>query len=147
MNQSIRIIEPQTQKEFEAYYLLRYEVLRKPWNQPVGSEKDANEETSIHIMAVDENNTVLGVCRVQLNSPSEAQLRFMAVKENTQGLGIGKKLIEYAEKKAQQNDASEMILQAREIAIEFYKKCGYTIAEKSFLMWDLIQHYLMKKKL
>ena len=39
----ITIIEPQTPKEFEAYYLLRYEVLRKPWKQPFGSEKDDME--------------------------------------------------------------------------------------------------------
>lgn len=142
---SIIIKEPQTLKEFEAYYLLRYEVLRKPWNQPPGSEKDTNEDSSIHIMACDKNNQVLGVCRLQFNSPSEAQLRYMCVKENTQGLGIGKKLIAYSEEKAKKLGAKKIILQAREIAVEFYKKCGYSIVEKSFLMWDEIQHYLMTK--
>jgi N-acetylglutamate synthase-like GNAT family acetyltransferase len=126
---------------------LRYDVLRKPWNQPSGSEKDNQEDTSIHIMACDENNNVSGVCRLQFNSAAEAQLRFMGVKENTQGLGIGKKLIEYAEARAKQKGAEKMVLQAREIAVEFYKKCGYSIVEKSFLMWDEIQHYLMDKKL
>ncbi len=126
---------------------MRYEVLRKPWNQPFGSERDNSEETSTHIMACDSENNILGVCRLQLNSPTEAQLRFMGVKEDTQGLGIGKKLIAYAEEKAKQQGAKKLILQAREIAVEFYKKCGYTIVEKSFLMWDEIQHYLMEKKI
>jgi N-acetylglutamate synthase-like GNAT family acetyltransferase len=126
---------------------LRYEVLRKPWDQPRGSEKDDQEETSVHIMAVDEKENVLGVCRLQFNSADVAQLRFMGVKENTQGLGIGKKLIGYAEQKARSEGASKMILQAREIAVEFYKACGYSIVEKSFLMWGKIQHYLMEKKL
>ncbi|MBL0329607.1 MAG: GNAT family N-acetyltransferase [Bacteroidetes bacterium] len=141
------IKEPQTSQEFEAYYLLRYEVLRKPWNQPVGSEKDNFEDSSVHIMACDQNNNILGVCRLQYNSPSEAQLRFMGVRENTQGLGIGKLLIAYAEEKAKQQGATKMILQAREIAVDFYKKCGYQIVEKSFLMWNEIQHYLMEKPL
>lgn len=149
MNNPVSIKEPQTPKEFEAYYLLRYEILRKPWNQPPGSEKDAQEDTSVHIMATDtdEHKNVLGVCRIQFNSDSEAQLRFMAVKEDTQGLGIGRKLIEYAEAKAKGNGASSMILQSREIAVEFYKKCGYAVIEKSFLMWGEIQHYLMRKNL
>jgi predicted GNAT family N-acyltransferase len=147
MTKSICITEPQTPEEFEAYYFLRYEVLRKPWDQPFGSEKDEHEKTSIHIMAIDGNKNVLGVCRLQFNSPSEVQLRFMGVKENTQGLGIGRKLIEYAEAKARTGGASSMILQAREIAVDFYKKCGYTIIEKSFLMWNEIQHYLMRKEL
>ena len=98
-------------------------------------------------MACDQNNNVLGVCRLQFNSPTEAQLRFMGVKENTQGLGIGKKLIAFAEQKAKQQGAKKLILQAREIALEFYKKCGYTLVKKSFLMWDEIQHYLMEKEL
>lgn len=144
---SIKITEPQTNQQFEAYYLLRYEVLRKPWNQPPGSEKDKQEDTSVHAMALDEHHTVLGVCRLQYNSETEAQLRFMGVKENTQGLGIGSMLIAYMEEKAKQNGAKKMILQARENAVDFYKKCGYTVTEKTFLMWGEIQHYLMEKQL
>lgn len=147
MSSHIIIREPQTPQEFEAYFLLRYEVLRKPWNQPPGSEKDTQEDSSIHIMACDEEQNILGVCRLQFNTATEAQLRFMGVKENTQGLGIGKKMILYAEEKAKEKGAEHMILQAREIAVEFYKKCGYSILEKSFLMWGEIQHYLMKKSL
>src|SRR5437868_2081162 len=84
--ESIIITEPQTKEQFEAYFLLRYEVLRKPWNQPPGSEKDGQEGSSLHAMAVDEDHNVLGVLRLQFNTPSEAQLRYMGVKEKTQGL-------------------------------------------------------------
>jgi N-acetylglutamate synthase-like GNAT family acetyltransferase len=144
---SIKIIEPQTIQQFEAYYLLRFEVLRKPWNQPIGSEKDDMEGHSIHAMAIDENNNVLGVCRLQFNSPMEGQLRYMGVKSDTQGLGIGKKLITYLEQKAHDKGANKMILHSREIAVDFYKKCDYSIIEKSYLMWGEIQHYLMEKTL
>jgi predicted GNAT family N-acyltransferase len=144
---SIKIIEPQTKEQFEAYFLVRYETLRKPWNQPVGSEKDNDEDKCIHIMAVDEKNNVLGVCRLQFNSENEAQLRYMGVKEDTQGLGIGRKLISFAEKKAKETNRSRMILHARQAAVDFYKKCGYSIVEKSYLMWGEIQHYLMEKTL
>jgi GNAT superfamily N-acetyltransferase len=71
----------------------------------------------------------------------------MGVREDTQGLGVGKKLIAYAEQKAKQKGAKKMILHAREIAIDFYKKCDYSIVEKSYLMWNEIQHFLMEKKL
>jgi N-acetylglutamate synthase-like GNAT family acetyltransferase len=147
MSKNILIKEPQTAKEFEAYFLLRYNVLRKPWNQAPGSERDDQEDSSIHAMAVDENQEVLGVARLQFNSPEEAQLRYMAVKENTQGLGIGRKLVEHMEEKARQQNRKVLVLQARENAVDFYKKCGYTIVEKSFLMWGEIQHYLMSKQL
>jgi N-acetylglutamate synthase-like GNAT family acetyltransferase len=145
MNKNIQIRKPQTPKEFEAYYLLRYEILRKPWQQPIGSEKDNQEDAATHVMAVDDGGEVLGVCRLQFNSSEEVQLRFMAVKENTQGLGIGKRLIDYSEATAKAAGAKKIILQARENAVGFYEKCGYSIKEKSFLMWGQIQHYLMAK--
>ncbi len=144
---NIILFEPQTPNEFEAYYLLRFEILRKPWKMPLGSEKDELENESIHIMACDENKNILGVCRLQFNSPAEAQLRYMAVKEGTQGLGVGKKLIEFAQEKAKQKGTEKITLQSREIAVGFYEKCGFKVIEKSYLMWDEIQHYLMEKAL
>jgi ribosomal protein S18 acetylase RimI-like enzyme len=71
----------------------------------------------------------------------------MGVRSNTQGLGIGKKMILFAEQKAKQAGRKKMVLQAREIAVGFYEKCGYSTVEKSYLMWGKIQHYLMEKKI
>ena len=144
---SVKISEPQTPMEFEVYYLLRFEVLRKPWNKPPGSEKDDMEAQCIHAFARDENNTILGVCRMQFNNSEEAQIRYMAVGEKAQGKGVGKMLILYMESKAKKAGAVKVILQSRETAVNFYAKCGYSVIEKSYLMWDQIQHYLMQKEL
>ena len=57
----IQITEPKTRDEFEAYYLLRYQVLREPWNQPRGSEKDDMENECIHIMASDIEKGILEI--------------------------------------------------------------------------------------
>ncbi|MBL7882694.1 MAG: GNAT family N-acetyltransferase [Bacteroidia bacterium] len=143
----MKIIEPQTQQEFEAYYLVRYQTLRKPWNQPIGSEKDEFESSSIHAMALNDKDKIIGVCRLQKNTDFEFQIRFMGVIDEAQGLGVGKKLIDYMEKKATSLGAQKMILQARENAVPFYLKCGYSIKQKSFVLWNIIQHYLMEKEL
>lgn len=143
----IEIRSPKNQEEWKKYYQLRWEILRKPWNQPVGSEKDASEDTSVHLMAIDDKNEVLGVCRLQKNSDTEGQIRFMAVSENAQGKGIGKMLINAAEKQAKDLGLKRIILQARENAVPFYKACKYEIEEKTFLLFDTIQHYLMTKNL
>lgn len=146
MNSLIVFIkEPQTPIEFEAYYLLRYELLRKPWKKEKGSEKDEIENECRHLMATDENGNIIGVCRLQFNSNTEAQIRYMAVSESYQGLGVGKKLIAYAEIIAKERGNKEIVLQSRSSAVNFYKKCGYTLIEESYLMWGEIQHYLMKK--
>jgi GNAT superfamily N-acetyltransferase len=140
------IIEPFGEKQFEIYYQIRYEALRKPWGKPKGSEKDDLEHESLHFMAL-ENEIPLGVCRLQYNSDSEAQIRFMAVNEIARGKGIGKLMIEFAEHRALKDGRNFMILQARDYAVPFYEKSGYKLKEKTFLLWNLIQHYLMEKSL
>jgi len=135
---------PITPKDFKAYYQLRFDVLRKPWNQPQGSEIDKDEDSSHHAF-IKHNNEVLAVCRMQLNSPEIAQLRYMAVDPKIQGKGLGKIIIQFLEDKSKELGATKVILHARENAVPFYKSCGYVLVEKSYLLFDEIQHYLMEK--
>jgi predicted GNAT family N-acyltransferase len=143
----MRLQEPVSTEDFEKYYQLRWEVLRKPWNQPRGSEKDENENSSIHIMALDDAGECVGVSRLQFNSPGEAQVRFMGVRDDQQGKGVGKKLMQYLEEKAKVKGAKKVMLHSREIAVDFYLSIGYVMMEKSYLMWGLIQHYRMEKEI
>lgn len=143
----MRLQEPVSQEDFEKYYQLRWEVLRKPWNQPKGSEKDENEKSSIHIMALNEKDECVGVSRLQFNSAEEAQVRFMGVRDDQQGKGVGKKLMHYLEEKARQKGAKKVVLQARENAVKFYLSIGYVVVVESFLLWGIIQHYRMGKSL
>ncbi|HET6991998.1 MAG TPA: GNAT family N-acetyltransferase [Bacteroidia bacterium] len=143
----MRLREPTTPQDFENYYQLRWEVLRKPWNQAKGTEKDDAEESSIHIMALNDADECIGVSRLQFNSPEEAQVRFMGVRDDQQGKGVGKKLMHYLEEKAKKNGAKKIILQARENAVPFYLSIGYKKTEKTFLLWGMIQHYKMEKEI
>ena len=144
----MEIIEPNTSTEFEIYYNLRYEVLRKPWFQPKGSERDEEEETSLHRMIIDEpNGKAVAVGRLQFNSIEEAQIRYMAVSDDCQGMGYGSEIVKVLENIARNKGSRKIILQSRENAVKFYKKNGYKIIEKSYLLFDEIQHWLMEKEL
>ena len=98
-------------------------------------------------MVVDNSGVVAGTGRLQLNSPELAQIRFMAVDLNLHGKGIGKKIMNALEAEARRLGAKSVFLQARELAVPFYLACGYEIIEKTFLLYDSIQHYSMKKSL
>lgn len=141
---NITIKQPETEKEFKAYYHLRWRVLREPWQQPRGSEKDELENESFHIMACDENK-VVGVGRLHFNNKTEAQIRYMAVSPEHINEGIGALILKALEEKAKQGDCKTIMLDARENAVIFYKKKGYELLEKSHLLFDSIQHYKMKK--
>lgn len=140
------IKEPKTEEEFEQYYDLRWKILRQPWNQPRGSEKDENEEESIHIIVV-HNDQVIGCGRGHFNSSIEAQLRYMAVDESYQGKGIGTKILEALERKLIEKGARTIILNARESIVKFYKKHNYEILEKEHILFGVIKHFKMRKEI
>ena len=146
-NSNIFIVsEPSSALDFKTYYHLRFDVLRKPWGQPKGSEIDETDSTSIHAF-IKINNEAVAVARLHFIDHSVAQIRYMGVHPNRQGKGLGKMVIAYLERKAQENKRTIIILHARENAVKFYESCGYKTKEKSYLMWNQIQHFLMEKEL
>jgi len=144
---TMRLKNPVTNLEFQNYYQLRWEVLRKPWDQAKGTEQDELETSCIHVMALNEVDECIGVGRLQFNSTEEAQIRYMGVRNDQQGKGVGKELMTYLENKTSENNRTKIILQARENAVPFYLSIGYSIKEKTFFLWNIIQHYKMEKVL
>ena len=134
-----------TKKQIEAIIDLRDKILRKPWNQPRETATDNLEVISINVYIENEKKEILACGRLQQNANRIGQIRFMAVDDNQQGKGLGKMIVTALELEAKKLNLKTIELQARENAVEFYKSCGYTIKEKSFLLWGIIQHYLMEK--
>lgn len=144
---NILLVEPKTEEDLEKYYRLRYEVLRKPWNQSYASTLDETENESIHILIKDDKGNALAAGRLQINSTEQGQLRSMAVHPDYQGKGLGKKLIQELERIAKSKGMKELILDARENAVAFYKANGYVITGPSYLLFGVIPHFVMQKTL
>ena len=142
----MKIISPSQDHEWKAYFQLRFEVLREPWNQPAGSEVLGDEDQAIHAMAV-EGDEALGVARMHASAPGQGQVRCVAVATDQQGKGVGKALMIYLEDMARQKAWNEILLEARENAVPFYKALGYEIQKESYLLFNEIQHYTMTKLL
>ncbi|GEO05300.1 hypothetical protein AAE02nite_29640 [Adhaeribacter aerolatus] len=143
----MKIITPATETDFDKYYRLRYDVLRAPWQQPRGSEIAPDDATATHALMLNEADDPIGVCRLHLPTPAEAQIRFMAIHPQYQGQGLGKKILTYVEEKAREQGAQYITLQAREQAVPFYQRAGYRVVAKTHLLFGEIQHYQMRKDL
>lgn len=142
----MKIIEPKTKEQFAKYYDLRWRMLRGPWGQPRGSEKDDLEDQSIHLMAC-QSGVVLGVCRAHFAEPHVAQIRYMAVEDNYQGKGIGAKLLAEIEERIKGKGGKQIILNARELAVGFYEEHDYEIVAKAHILYGTIEHFKMVKRL
>lgn len=138
---------PSSAEEFSQYYHLRWKILRKPWQQLLGSEQDQLEKQAIHRMVINDNNEVLAVGRLEKVTEQLGQVRFMAVDDKAQGEGLGQKIISALEHKASQLGMSEMCLNARENALGFYQKLGYENQGFSHTLFDEVKHYRMVKSL
>jgi ribosomal protein S18 acetylase RimI-like enzyme len=141
----IEIRSPRTDVEWENYYNLRYRILRQPWGQPLGSERNEGDTTGIHLALFDYDR-IKAIARLDISGVGEGQVRFVAVDKSVQGKGFGKLIMKEAESVSISRGDSRMILHAREVAVDFYKSQGYEILEKSHLLFERIQHYLMQKK-
>jgi len=141
----MKIIQPETEQELKIYYDLRYEILRKAWNQPYNTTFDEWEKNSVHALMMNENGEGIAAGRLQINSDEEGQVRSMAVKESKQGRGFGTKILGWLEEEAKRRKMKHIILDARDLAVDFYKKNGYKVEGDSYTLFETIVHFRMKK--
>lgn len=138
---------PENKEDFRRYYQFRWQMLRQPWHQPEGSEIDELEDQGIHRMIENDSGQVIAVGRLHKTTQTQAQIRYMAVSDDYQGKGLGRLIIDALEQEALKHGAREIVLNAREVALDFYLALGYQLQEKSHLLYGEIQHYLMNKQL
>jgi GNAT superfamily N-acetyltransferase len=141
------IRSPATEAEFEAYYAFRWKLLREPWNQPPGSEKDEFEGQAIHLAAWDDSGTIVGVGRLHRVVEDCGQIRYMAVDPAQQGRGIGKAILEELEARAIESGIREIMLNSRQDALQFYEKNGYKVLKPSHTLFGVVPHFEMRKRL
>lgn len=142
----VTVRQPETPGEWDQYFDLRWRILRQPWQQARGSEKDELEEGSIHRLAMIDDQ-VIAVGRLHLISPDKAQIRYMAVLAEFQQQGIGQYILQSLELAAMKKNVKAISLNARENAVPFYERNQYKITGPSHTLYDEIRHVKMKKEL
>jgi predicted GNAT family N-acyltransferase len=142
----IEVKNPQSEKEWDAYYDLRYRILREPLGKERGSERNEGDETGLHF-ALSENDVLIAVARLDRVNETVCQARFVAVESHLQGKGYGRKIMTALENEALKLGYHKLILHARDYALPFYEKLGYTLVGPSYKLFDVLQHFEMFKVL
>ena len=137
---------PQNATEWQQYYQLRYQVLRAPWQQPPGSERDELEDSAFHLMLLNAQGELAAVGRLHKLDESCAQVRYMAVAEPFRGQGAGARVLAGLEQKAVQWGCSTVRLNARDTASGFYINAGYQQTGSAAPLFGLA-HWQMQKQL
>lgn len=119
-----------------ALHELRRRVLRS--NNPdisVADERD-EEETSLHVAGFLGDRLVVSASFYPSTSPVNPnlvtyQLRYMATDFDVQGMGLGAKVIEFAEFELRARGVQQVWANGRDTALGFYRATGWKIVEGS----------------
>lgn len=141
------VLHPRSEEEWNNYYHLRWKLLRQPWNQPEGSERDDLDQSSVHLLVCDTDGIAVGVGRLHFNTREEAQIRYMAVDQPFRGRGIGRLILRHLEHTARSRGAEVTMLHSREAAVAFYESMGYRVTGPSHTLFQSIRHFRMEKRL
>ena len=142
------LASPDNPDNYAAIFRLRWEILRKDWGLPLGSEQDDLEQTAIHrmISGPERNSPALACGRIHQVFDHTAQIRYMAVAAHKQGKGYGSEILKSLEDAAEELKIRQLYLHAREPAIEFYLRAGYTTEHETEPFLG-IRHFRMSKLL
>src|SRR5438477_13008425 len=103
---------PRSPSEWDAYFDLLWRILREPWGQPRGSERDSMDDSAFHLFLLGSARKLLECRCLRFNAPDEAQVRFMAVDENARGRGYGSRILQGLEAEAARRGAQKLVLNA-----------------------------------
>jgi len=150
--------------EYALTIALRHTLLRAPLGLHFAKEALETERDSIHLAGFDPNGAVRA-CLVlrpsvtpswlEINHESNSyqatiaapafQMRQVAVRQDLQGLGLGRELMNYAHSWVVANSpVRQVYLHARSPVVGFYENAGYTIFGEPF--WEVgLEHRAMHR--
>ena len=129
--------------EYRATVDLRDAILRKPLGLEFSPEELEAEKDSHHV-ACYRSHRLVGCLVLCPLGCGDVRMRQLAVVPECQRQGIGKTLVEFAEALARKIGFRRMILHARETAVPFYEKLGYSRLGDQFEE-VAIPHWAMEK--
>ena len=111
-------------EEYWRGIFLRNKLLKTSAGKEWIKELPVNEKQDIHIAAMVEGK-VVGTLLLLKRSQKVAQIKQVAIDDQYQGFGIGKQLLEFAEKMADLMGFQTIFLTGRKQAWGFYDHFGY----------------------
>ena len=131
--------------EYDEAVRLRYEVLRRPLGLEYTPEQLAEEFDQIHLAAYTPGGKLLAYLNLTPIDTDIVKMRQVAVDPQFQKAGIGSVLVAESERFAQRLQFKKMVLHAREAAVPFYERLGYTVVGDAFEEVGIV-HLKMEKK-
>lgn len=142
-NFNIRVIQFQS-VDYDKEVALRYAVLRKPLRLQFTAEQLAAEGDFLHL-GYFEGDNLLACLILAPEANGKIKMKQVAVAADMQGKGYGAQLVKGAEALAAEKGFALMYCHARDTAVPFYEKLGYSrvgemFEEVTIPHWEMEKH-------
>ena len=131
---------------FDELLALRDRILRKPLKLEFNIIDIEEEFDQVHLAIYDPLCQLMGCLTFHILDDSVLKMRQVAIDKPFQRKGVGSLLVQEAENWALTNGYTQIVLNARDISLDFYKKLGYKKVGRAFTEVG-IKHYKMEKEL
>ena len=142
---SVTVRKARDAAEVQAARELRIRVFCDEQGVDPALEVDGLDDEATQVVALDESG-VIATCRLRYPEAGVCKLERMVVDARQRKLGVGGRLMDWAEEEARANGAKTMVLNSQLRAEAFYASCGY-VPEAETFMDAGIEHIRMTKAL
>lgn len=122
---------PYGSPDYTASLALRKAVLRTPLGLDWEPDAFKGEDRSFHLGAFFDD-LLIGSLILKPLSATELRMRQVAISTRFQGQGLGTRLITFAEAFARERAYQQITAHARDSALSFYQRLGYSAIGPSF---------------
>lgn len=134
-----------TDEDRERAFALRKEVFVKEQGVPLNLELDEHDETAIHFLVNDGNDTI-ATARLREIEPKVGKVERVCVLNSYRGKRLGVLIMETVERYASEINYQKLKLNAQVYAVPFYEKLEYVVTSPEFMDAG-IPHRAMEKKI
>lgn len=143
---SLEVRRPRDEEELAAALALREQVFCGEQGVAVAADRDGVDDEALHLVALDEDATVVGTCRLLIEPGASARFGRLCVLAPARGRGAGTALLAEAEREARASGARRIGMHAQTDALGLYRRAGYTMYGEPFDE-EGIEHVGMEKML
>ncbi|PKQ15645.1 MAG: GNAT family N-acetyltransferase [Actinobacteria bacterium HGW-Actinobacteria-7] len=145
----IEFVDALAWERAEELAALLYEILYRDFGVDRAGAWREHESGSVTAVALGPDGALLGTARLLPQSEgAPRQVRQVAVDPVVRGTGVGRALMEAVERRARAEADDEVVLHARDTAIDFYQRLGYQVVSDVFVSGLTgIEHRTMRKHL
>jgi predicted GNAT family N-acyltransferase len=144
---NIKVIRAtETWQQAGAYYV-RIQAMAKKHNITLREEFDANDTPDTKYIVLTDDDFPIATCRFYRIDDSSAMIGRVVVLPEYRKMGLGRKVVEEAEKWLKESGYKKAVVESRDVAVEFYEKLSYIAKDKNIIHGITFDCIRMEKEL